>query len=369
MRILDRYLLGIFLSAFFIFLLAFLSLFLVVDFSTRLPRFLSLKGVETVSFMFQYYLLRLPLFLLYVLPTVTLFASMFAMVRLQKTNELVPIVTSGVSLRRLSIPFVITSVATAAGAFLLDEFALPPLMSAIGETDEILISSSTSANAIAYDLRRVYLHAREYDHVRKSMTDVTLTRSRTNGRKQQVVRADEGRWDKERKRWIFSRGTIEYYGEDGSLERIEEPGKPPRIRRDLFGVEGWTLEDSDIVPEDLQKRLSISGNFAPLSELIQKARDYPHVPSFQTAIHGKFSLPLSCVVLLLLGLPFVATPQAKSFIRGLTSCFLVTAGYYVLHIFLVDRGNAGSLDPVVASWGATVICGLGGTVAYLRMKS
>ena len=66
---------------------------------------------------------------------------------------------------------------------------------------------------------------------------------------------------------------------------------------------------------------------------------------------------------------FVATPQARSFIRGLTSCFLVTAAYYILHVFLVDRGNAGSLGPAVASWGATVLCGLAGAAAYARMKS
>jgi len=369
MKLLDRYLLGVFFSAFLIFLVGFLSLFMVVDFSTRLPRFLSLRNVDIAAFMLEYYLLRLPLFLLYVLPTISLFASMFAVVKLQKTNELVPIVTSGVSLRRMSMPFVLTSLATAAAAFALDEFVLPPLMPAIGETDEILISSATSSNAVAYDLRRNYLHAREYDHVNKILTDATLTRSRENGRKRQVVRAPQGRWDRDRRRWIFSDGTVEYYDEEGNIERIEEPGKPPRIRRDPFGPDGWTLEDADIVPEDLQKRLSISGNFASMRELIRKARDYPHVPSFRTAIHGKFSLPLSCVVLLLLGLPLVVTPQGRSLVRGLTLCFLVTAAYYMLHLFLVDRGNLGRLDPVIASWGATVVSAVVGGAAYAKMKS
>ena len=128
MKLIDRYLFGVFISAFFIFLLTFVSLFLVVDFSTRLNRFLLLPESEIAGFIAKYYLLRLPLFLLYVLPTVTLFASMFSFVKLQKTNELVPIVTSGISLRRLSLPFAVAAAATSLLAFSLDEFALPRLM-------------------------------------------------------------------------------------------------------------------------------------------------------------------------------------------------------------------------------------------------
>jgi len=369
MRLLDRYVLGIFLSALLIFSLSFMGLFLIVDFSWRLPRFLSLTSVNVLGFMFTYYAVRLPLFALYVLPTVSLFAAMFAIVRLQKSNELVPIVTSGVSMHRLTAPFLIVSLLIAVGAFALDEFVLPDMMTRIGETDEILLSSEISTNVNAVDRRANQLYAREYNTVRKTLSGVAFTARWENHRTRLLVHAKEGRFDVDRGRWVFSDGTWEAFGPEGNPIVIEEPGKQPRRHIVSFGQDGYVVENCDITLKDLQRRFSLSGSYETIRELSAKIREFPDLTEPRLSLHRKFSFPLSCVVLLILGLPFVVQTHSKSVVRGLLMCLVVTAAYYVVHLVLIDRAGNQKLDPVYASWGSTVVFGIIGIINFARMKS
>jgi lipopolysaccharide export LptBFGC system permease protein LptF len=86
-------------------------------------------------------------------------------------------------------------------------------------------------------------------------------------------------------------------------------------------------------------------------------------------VHGRFSFPMSPIVLVLVGLPFVVDPQSKSFIKGLIFCFLLAVGYYMTHFACVDMGNRGGLHPIIASWFPVTSFGLTGIIAYARMHT
>ena len=101
-RLLDRYVLSIFLPAFGLFTVAFLALFLAVDFASNLGKFLDLKSVDLLPFVLRYYGCRLPMMATYLLPVVALFAPIFTVIKLSRTNEILPVAASGTSLRRLS---------------------------------------------------------------------------------------------------------------------------------------------------------------------------------------------------------------------------------------------------------------------------
>jgi lipopolysaccharide export system permease protein len=369
LRILDRYVLGIFLSALIVFSVCFMALFLIVDFSTRLPRFLNLQTIQILPFIARYYSIRLPLFLLYVLPTVSLFAAMFSMVKLQKSNEIVPIVTSGTSMQRVALPFVVCAVLIAGGAFALDELVLPGLTDALAETDEILLSRETTQKPAAMDRRGNHITAQQYDHVNKVLTEAIITRCWPNNLTKEVIHANVVRWDRDRDRWIVFGGTISYFDEDGNPITVDDGGRP-KLKKEPLPPVGAVLEDFDITPDDLQRRLSISGDFDTVPSLVRKIRVEPTNVRHKLALHNKFSFPLSCVVLLLLGLPFAAQTHIRAGVmRGLMLCLVVTAAYYTVHFILLDRAKRQQIDPVVASWFATALFGALGIAHYARMKS
>jgi lipopolysaccharide export system permease protein len=368
MKLLDRYVLAIFLSAIVVFLLAFLSLFLVIDFSSKLARFLTLRTVAFLPFVTEYYACRVPLFLMYVLPTLPLFAAMFTMIKLQKTNEVMPIVAAGVSLRRVALPFVVASMVAAAAIAAIDELALPPLMQRIGETDEILLTEEVSYGRVLYDGRGNHVWVRAYDHVRKTMEDVILTKISPGLRQELYVTARRGRWDAPRRAWVLNDGSMLPYDAQGNAVVTAPPGE--RFQRKVVPIpaEGYVLE-SDIIPEDLQRKFTISGQSYSLRELRARLEKAPGEPRLLVLLHSKFTTPLSSVVLLLLGLPFVVQARGKSFFRGLTLCLIVTGAYYVAHLGAMELGKAGRIDANLSAWAAPVLFGLTGLTLFARMRS
>jgi len=127
MRLLDRYVTTLFAGALAVFAAAFVALFVTVDFASNLGRFLELKSVSIPRFVLWYYLLRLPMTVVLVLPMIVLFASIFTVIKLQRTNEVLPIAASGISLRRMSRPFLVAAVLAAGGMAALEEYVLPGL--------------------------------------------------------------------------------------------------------------------------------------------------------------------------------------------------------------------------------------------------
>jgi len=368
MKILDRYLLSIFGSAATLVMVTFVALFTVMDLSSRIGRILSLKNVDTWAFLLRYYLVRLPTFLHLVLPAVTLFASMFTIIQLQKTNELLPMVTSGVSLRRLSLIFIASAVACSLLMGILDEFVLPSLRNAVGETDDILISDKPLRDRKAFD-RRTHIFMAEYDRLGKEMKNLYMKRFREGTTIiEEMIRAKSAKWDAKTGRWIFRDGIQSPY-KDGQPVIRTIPNERPREVEIPLPPEGLSYE-LEITPESFQKRLSLSGRSFRLSELLESIDQYPHVPSFLMHLHSKFATLLSPLILLFLGLPFVTGTEHRSFFRGIGFCLLLTIAFYAVTFVFFEAGIHGNGPrPAIAVWTPTVVFGLVGLVGFFRMRS
>jgi lipopolysaccharide export system permease protein len=368
MKILDRYLLSIFVSASALVMVTFVALFTVMDLSSRIGRILSLKNVDTWSFLLRYYLVRLPTFFHLVLPAVTLFASMFTVIQLQKTNELLPMVTSGVSIRRLSLIFIASALVCSILMGILDEFVLPNLRNAVGETDDILISDKPLRDREAWD-SRTHIYIREYDRLAKEMREITLIRYRPNGRFEEIITAKSAKWDPAAKRWVIRAGFRFPHKEDGGPELDPVPGGRPQPRKIAIPPEGLAYE-MEIRPEDFQKRFSLSGRSFRLAELLDSIEKYPYAPPFRMHLHSKFATLLSPIILLFLGLPFVTGTEHRSFFRGIGFCLLLTIAFYAVTFVFFEAGIHGNGPPPhVAVWAPTIFFGLLGLAGFLRMRS
>jgi lipopolysaccharide export LptBFGC system permease protein LptF len=252
MRLLDRYLFSIFGAALILVLLTFVALFTAMDLSSRIARILSLKNVNTLSFLGYYYLIRLPMFLNHVLPAVSLFAAMFTVIQLQKTNELLPMITSGVSLRRLSLIFVGGAFVCSISMALLDEFVLPALMDEVGRTDDILISDRPQRN-LTIPVPKGFWLIDEAEAGKNVVKGIIISEFRPDGRRQRVIRAATGEWSDKNKNWTLKDGEIRPFNEAGSP--IMEPGgRLPKV--EALPPEGLKLEPPP-TPDRLQRRFLI----------------------------------------------------------------------------------------------------------------
>jgi lipopolysaccharide export system permease protein len=364
-RLLDRYVLGIFIPALLMFTLTLLFLFIAIDFASKLGKFLELRDVPLVPFVTTYYLVRIPLFLSIVLPAVMIFAPTFTVIKLARANEILPIAASGTSLRRMSLPFVLAAFAATASMAAMDEYVLPIVGDKISETDDIWAVRNKKYNLEEYD-GETKMFAREYSPESLLLSgDVRITLLDESQQPKEIILAEEARWDAKRKRWMAFRGSVER-----PFEIVEVPGEKPRTWKQAIPPDGYPVA-CRMKPENIRRSSALSSRFSflKLRAMMQEARKYAHVPSSVLKVHARFSFPLSPVVLLLVGLPFVMDPQSKSFVKGLIFCFLLVVGYYMTHFACLDLGSRGAINPVLAAWFPVVTFGAAGVTSFVRMRT
>jgi lipopolysaccharide export system permease protein len=366
-RLLDRYVLGIFLPAVLLFTVTLLFLFVAVDFARNLGRFLEMKdpGGPLYQFILMYYLYRIPLLMLILIPAVTLFAPTFTVIKLARANEILPIAASGISLHRMSLPFVAAAALAGLTMAAMDEFVLPMVGPGISATEAMRIRRNFDFNVEDWD-GQTQLWGRKYTLSDQLLSEgVRITRLDEAKEPIEVIIAERCQWNAKLKRWVAFEGSVEH-----STIIVYEPGMKPRIKTEPIPKDGYVV-NCKLTPETLRKDMGGAppDTFLPLRNQIREMRRYPHVPSIVIRVHQRFSFPLSPLVLLLVGLPFVMDPHSKSFIKGLIFSFLLALGYYVAHFACIDLGNRGGLPPIVAAWLPISAFGAVGLVAFSRMRT
>src|ERR1043166_2985521 len=116
MRLLDRYVARNFLQAYIYCIAGFLSIWLIFDISDNISTFIDEKFGFTLTL--KYYLTQVPEVFIILLPVSLLLALLFSLGRMSRANEIVSMLTAGVSLPRVLLPLIalglVTVVATMA---------------------------------------------------------------------------------------------------------------------------------------------------------------------------------------------------------------------------------------------------------------
>lgn len=398
LKILDRYVLETFLASFAVFLTALLALFIAVDLVSKIENFAALtkedvdpkkqrfreittegavnseegptspaSAVNIWMFMARYYALRIPLFLLYLLPTVALFAAMFTISRLSRTNELIPVVTSGISLRRLSVPFLAMALLAGFLVSSLEEYVLPSVSPQIAITEQTLRSEGEKFGVSALDAAGNHIYGNAYDTVSMTLAHVVVTLRDERGETQRRVVANLLRWDPDRGLWIAETGKIYEY-EQGLRKTHRSPTGALVAEPIPIPTAGEALA-MRLTPADLGRTSRLTPTFLTLTEAIRLSREFTDVPIYTLQLYGKFTFPLAGLLIELAGLPFILTASQRSFFKGLVLCLIVVAAYYLIYFVCLELGQQGSIPPIVAAFLPSGIFLLGGGVFFRGLKT
>ena len=123
MRLLDRYVIRNFLQVYLYCIAGFISIWLIFDVSDNISTFLEEHiGVRVVA---RYYLTQVPQVMIILLPISLLLALLFSLGRMSRANEIVSMLTAGVSLPRVLFPLILLGLLTTAAAIGLN-YSLAP---------------------------------------------------------------------------------------------------------------------------------------------------------------------------------------------------------------------------------------------------
>ncbi len=371
MRLIDRYLLRGFLFWLAVCFGAFLLLWIAFDLSFDLHRFQQahLRGKDIV----EYYFFEIPEFIPLALPVSILLGMLYSLTNHARHNEVTAIRAAGISLARLCLPYFVAGFFLSVLLFAFNECFAPQ---AGDKADEILrrrVDASAKAerhlvrplNFINYGIggKGRAWNATVYNTETFEMTKPVVAWSPTNG-PIILLSATTAVWTNHT--WIFSGDVVENLGttrllKTNYLEMPEFAETPTEIQSDIK-VNTFRGINSKTHRADL-----------PLADIVNYLRFHPRPDRNMrnwlfTKLHGRFAGPFTCLVAVIVAIPFSARSGRRNIFVGVAASISIFFAYFVLQQVGLTFGETGWMPPWLGAWFPNLFFGIGGVLLMSKVR-
>jgi lipopolysaccharide export system permease protein len=349
MRLLDRYIVRNFLQPYVYCILGFLSIWLIFDISDNSSTIFD----ERAPFLLvvKFYWTQIPQVLVILLPVSLLLALLFALGRMARANEIVSMLTAGVSVPRLVLPLLLIGLLTTG----------------------VTLSLNYSLAAHAELARKNFFDQVNRGGVRDVVISGQVFRNRTDNRTWYISR--------------FRPNSNEFFG-----VQIVQQDAAGNILRNYITTRGvyepaskiWRLEKTKIVDYDLAGNITDekivpfylltgwsetpyrldSANVRPEFLGISELREYLHFNSdfpetllapFRTQLQYRWALPWTCFVVAIMATPLGIGFSRRGILASVAAAIgLVFTMNFLTHLFLA-LGEGDRVSPFVAAWAPNLI--------------
>jgi lipopolysaccharide export system permease protein len=356
MKILDRYIYRRFFQFFFFALAASVMIFVTVDSTENLDKFIDAK-VKWVL-VAQYYYLYLPYIVYLTIPVSVLLATLFGVGGLVYRNELTAMQASGYSLWRILGLLLIVAIPLSIGTLIFGESVVPAANHARNELYRVQVKKSPPSNASK--IGRVfiqvgpseYLKMETYDPQIQTGEQVTL-HGIENGKIVKRLNADRIKYV--RGAWVL-------------LHVAERDLNQPTLK--ISFRDSLERRDLALIPEDLT-RVNIEPeemNYWELKQMVdQLSVSGVRAGKWVVDLAFKLSQPFASVIIVLFGVPFAAYRRRGGLVLGFGLSLLVCFVYFGFMQVGKILGYHGTIDPLVAAWAGNTTFALLGFVLILRV--
>lgn len=365
MRLLDRYLLKELLlpvvyafGGFYLFIVAF-------DVFNELPAYQD-KGLSGAE-MALLYIYRTPQFLPEVLPVAVLLGMLYALAQHSRHNELVAIRAAGVNVWRLSAPYLGAGVFFSLLLFASNEFLMPrgdrAARALLSRTTESQWSTGVS---FRNESENRSWNIGAFNNVTFSMRRIDVGWTDEYGHHHRLF-AQGGKRDGDV--WVFDK--VELHEPDAA-----NPGFPLKIVTNSVAMPGFT-ETPELIASEIKissmssSRLAKKVRFS-LREIADYLTLHPNLTGrraaeLRTQLHGRLALPWTCLVVILLALPFGLLPGRRNAMVAVGIAIAVAFSFFFLSRLSLALGTGGYLPGWLAGWLPCLFFGGAGFTLVRRM--
>jgi len=372
MRLLDRYLLrelmvpfGYCLSGFFMFWTSFDLLDELESFQRQ-----KLRGLDIA----EYYFFKTPEMLGTVVPIALLLALLYALTHLARHHELTAIRTAGVSLSRLALPYLAVGLVLSLGLFAVSEWWAPQSADAADEVRSRRTTGASQAAPRNVERKLGFTNAREkrhwlilaYNLVTYEMSYPHVTWELPDGSRKTI---DAERAFRQEGVWVFTNVQILVYPLGGALVG-------PAWETNLLAFPEFSE-----TPEEIKSEIKVNkirslrqARRVQLSvrEIMNYKRLHPDDSSkyalLDTKLHGRLAAPWTCLVVVVIALPFGAAAGRRNVFVGVSSSILICFTYFVLQQLSLALGTGGYAPPWLAAWAPNVCFAAAGMLLSWRIR-
>jgi len=348
--ILDRYIVRYFVTTFVVTLLSIVVIYLNVDFFDHLRRLT--EAGASVSATIRYFLYKIPFLLSQVFGFATLFSTLFCLGQLSRSREITAMRSSGLSLRRLSLPLLLTSLLIGLLSFLWTE-SLVPLFTRKAEYIYRVEIKKKNPQTI-FRNRGIWIRSKDafistdyFDSRKNILQGVVIYLLNPDFTLKGLIEAQQARWDGSR--WETSGGIQWTLLPNGQLSPQTKVVKVLPVSETPGDFKVLARNPEEFTYFDLKKQIE---------DLNSKGID---TAEYETDLQVKAAVPFIPPLMVFLAIPLALKQGMRGGIAaslGLT--MLIGLPHITLLAFCASLGHTGALQPWIAAWFPNLILALVG---------
>ncbi|MBI3872131.1 MAG: LptF/LptG family permease [candidate division Zixibacteria bacterium] len=356
----DRYLTGRFLFGLFWSLTAFWVISVVVDLVEHLDKFID-KSVP-LKYIALYYVYYSPYVVILVAPIGMLLATLFAVGLLAKRNEFLAMRAAGLSLWRLSFPFLTMGLVMTGAVFGMGQTIYPKCELRRNDLkDHFIRGTIQPAQMLVQNLYvagsggRVYF-MKSFNTKQHLGTGVTVETFRTG---RLVESVEMARLTYRDSVWVGENGGRRSFASGGDSVTHYET-----FQTMLFS--DWPETPDDLVRRDIDPQ---EMTYAQLAEEVRRIRTTGGDPSAEaTELSLKIAFPFINFIVVLIGFPIAARTRQSGMALNFGIAMMITFVIRILYEVFRSLGHDGEVQPWLAAWAPNLICLALGIVALLKVR-
>lgn len=369
-KIMERYVMRLFLQPLIFCFVAFFTLWIVMDLLDNMADFQENKISKGQIAMF--YLKMIPFVYVTVAPITLLLATVYVLGRMSRTNELISMLGAGKSMGQVLRPIYIAGCYAAFLGMAANYHWAPTsagnqekLLEAVKEriNQNILVMGLMYRNQEAK--RTWFVGTVPSDMMRDKIRRIEIRQEDEKGRLQKAWFAKSATWWADGSVWSLYQGAEATY-ENGQIVSI----KP-------FDFDGEGYSRHDLVGWSETPWILMSGSLAPdflgvpdLISFIRANSDYgkKKLAPFWTHLFYRFALPWQCIVVVMFAAPLAVVFSRRGLVGGIANAVIMFFVLMFLDNLFLNLGKSGRLPSFVAVWLPHVCLGSLGYYLY-RLRS
>jgi lipopolysaccharide export system permease protein len=362
MRLLDRYVVRNFLQVYFYCIAGFISIWLIFDVSDNISMFIDQH--VPLSLVARYYATQIPQVLIILLPVSLLLSLLFALGRMSRANEIVSMLTAGVSLPRVLLPLIGIGLLTVAATMALN-YSLAPHAELARKT----FLSEAQSRPGRYVQGQIF---RNRTDSRTWFIQNFLPRTNTFNNVQVLQQdandnivtnyiAARAFYRPETKTWELENAKIVHYDHSGNIvdEQID-----PSVKIEHWSETPFRLGSANERAEFL--------SLPELREYLRFNSDFPAtlLAPFRTHLQYRLALPWTCFVVVCIAAPLGIGYSRRGVLSSVAAAvFLVFSMNFLVHLFLA-LGEGARVPAWIAAWTPNILfMAIGLYLLYLRASN
>lgn len=356
--IIDRYVAKLFLLFFSAGLLVFSTLFLAVDFLSYAVQF-SDAGLDSLL---RYYIYFMPSIIYKMIPVASLLSTVFTLSTLSRSNELVALFSSGMSLARISAPMLMLVAVFSTVSFWLGDRVLPRFEQKKNYVYYVELKkkpglySTVNTNKIWYRSENVLFNIQTLDPEKSMAQGMTLYYFNEAWDLVQLIKAQTVSIIEDI--WVLKQGTVTLFVKDSSFpltKSFEE--KQISMHEEVSDLKSSSQASSIMSLGELRR--FIKKNKDAGLDTVQYEVDY----------HSKFGFAFASLVMALMGIPFsISRQRSGGFFLNAGICIGLAFLYWSLFSSALTLGKYGVLSPFLAAWSPNFFTLVGSIYMLLRLN-